>query len=266
MQDLYSQILEEENVDAFLDEDSKRDIDVLGEGSLSLLCFPEGSLCLPDAPGTLPQLAALNTCMVSNNVGMSLQSGASTCASYISIVSSSGVHPKCFVPGTCFRSPNGGLVPVEDVQQHEALVGTGGQLVEVAKIIPHESESRQLTLLRAGDIVCVVTSDHRVVVPRPHGQQTIPAGHLLVGDRVLCEGGERRLDEVEQRDMQIRVYEATFKPDIAIQTFYRQETAMLTKGAKLRIVKTRRSGMNHRASNGTIFDDASIPATHDSWV
>ena len=89
----------------------------------------------------------------------------------------------------------------------------------MVKLLRHDPANRWFTLLRAGDTVCVVTSDHRVIVPRGNMMQTIPACHLQVGHAVICDNVERRLDEVEVCDMEIEVYEITFKPDIPIETF-----------------------------------------------
>ena len=53
------------------------------------------------------------------------------------------------------------------------------------------------------DSLLVVTSDHRIMVPRGETHQTIPAGHLCVGDIVQCAGDEQKLVEVEQEERNV---------------------------------------------------------------
>jgi hypothetical protein len=161
---------------------------------------------------------------------------------------------------------------VEDIQQHEILVGHCGTSVEVANVRLHEPTERELTWLRVNSTLLVVTSDHRIMVPRGNEQQTIPAGHLRVDDVVLCADGEHRIDEIEHGTQHVEVYQLFFNPDVAIETFYTMDPAILTKGSKLRTATTRRSGMSKdqkKASGGLHagrhLEGASIPSTYDPW-
>jgi hypothetical protein len=176
----------------------------------------------------------------------------------MSIISAAG-PVKCFVKGTTFRCPNATFVPVEEVEQHEILIAASGAAVEVVSVKCHDPEDVNLMWLRAGDAHLIVTSDHRIVVPRGAGQQTIPANHLRVGDLVMCAGGERTLDEAEEMLVHTSIYEVSFQPDIAIETYFLFDDAVLTKGARLKKVTTRRGGMKYRRKNNC----PSIPETHD---
>ena len=59
-------------------------------------------------------------------------------------------------------------------------------------------------------------------------QQTIPAGHLRVGDIVLCADGKHRIGEIEHGTQHVEVYQLFFQPDVAIETFYTMDPAILT--------------------------------------
>ena len=154
---------------------------------------------------------------------------------------------KCYIEGTSFRCPDGTFKRVEHIRQHEALVGQGGIIVEVAKMIRHEPEDRMLLGLLADDTTLIVTDDHRIVVPRGEQQQTIPAGHLRAGDVVLgADGGQKKLLDVSREMFHIEVYQLAFKPDVAMETFFTMDPAILTMGSKLKLVATRRGGMNRK--------------------
>merc|ERR1712048_1138633 len=132
-----------------------------------------------------------------------------------------------------FRCPNGEFTPIEDVQQGETLTGVGGKNVEVTQVIHHPPENRKLVFLHAAGAAIIVTADHRVVVPRGIERQTIPAGHLAVGDTLSCSDGEYKLIEVKHRTANVGVYQLTFSPDAPIETFYGRldaGRAICTKG------------------------------------
>ena len=71
------------------------------------------------------------------------------------------------------------------VQEGEILNGVGGRNVEVTEVIHHPSEDRKLVFIHAAGNGLIVTSDHRIVVPRGTEHKTIPAGHLKKKDAIL---------------------------------------------------------------------------------
>ena len=68
-----------------------------------------------------------------------------------------------------------------------------------------------------------------IMVRRGNEQQTIPAGHLRVGDIVLCADGKHRIGEIEHGTQHVEVYQLFFQPDVAIETFYTMDPAILTR-------------------------------------
>jgi len=156
----------------------------------------------------------------------------------------------CFAPGTSFPCPDGTLARVEDIQQHEILVGHHGTDLEVFEIKEHEAELREMVLLHTHSAKLLVTGDHRIVIPRGGGHQTIPASRLKAGDVVACGEGSVALAAVETLAISCPIYEITFRPDEAIETFSDLGAAILTKGTRLNSVKTRRGGMKKKHGEG----------------
>ena len=147
------------------------------------------------------------------------------------------------------------------------LLGHGGNRVEVVDVTCHPPEIRKLTWLRTEDSsTLVVTSDHRILVRRGHEQQTIPAGNLCVGEVVLCAGGERRLFCVEHKeDLEVEVYQISFKPDVPMETFF-DPGPILTQGFK-RGIKNWRGGKNKRRYKRQRIPEerSEAPATFNPW-
>ena len=66
-----------------------------------------------------------------------------------------------------------------------------------------------------------ITADHPVVVVRSRAEQTIPAGHLKIGDSVICGNGPQVLTEATPFLSDTDVFKITFEPDVVMQTAYR---------------------------------------------
>eukprot|EP00928_Gymnodinium_smaydae_P014196 TRINITY_DN15165_c0_g3_i1.p1 TRINITY_DN15165_c0_g3~~TRINITY_DN15165_c0_g3_i1.p1 ORF type:complete len:915 (-),score=119.86 TRINITY_DN15165_c0_g3_i1:214-2799(-) len=183
---------------------------------------------------------------VASSYTRSSERSADTSRSNVSIIATG----KCFLPGTRFRCPDGSFASVETLEAHESLLAHDGNVLEVFDVITHEAEERELVLLRTKFVTLVVTANHRIVVPRGAGHQTIPASHLRPGDVVVCKDREAELEEVARFTSRTNVFEVKFRPDVAIETFCDAADAIpiLTKGSKLISVKTRRAGMNKEMS------------------
>ena len=61
-----------------------------------------------------------------------------------------------------------------------------------------------------------ITADHPVVVVRSRAEQTIPAGHLKIGDSVICGNGPQVLTEATPFLSDTDVFKITFEPDVVI--------------------------------------------------
>ena len=110
------------------------------------------------------------------------------------------------------------------VQEGEILNGVGGRNVEVTEVIHHPSEDRKLVFIHAAGNGLIVTSDHRIVVPRGTEHKTIPAGHLKK-KTLFCSDGEHNLIEVKHVTANVSVYQLSFWPDVPLETFYERHDA-----------------------------------------
>lgn len=171
----------------------------------------------------------------------------------------SGAGPKCYYPKTSFRCPNGAFAAVEDIDLDDVLVAYDGVPVTVVRAIRHESEDRELIKLKTTESSAIITSDHPIMVPRGQSQQSVPAGHLKIGDTILCASGEQQLVDLERWVENTPVFQLSFHPDVPIETFQTMGEPILTKGSK--IAKTRRGGMRKARQ----ADAISLPETYDPW-
>ena len=129
--------------------------------------------------------------------------------------------------------------------------------MEVTEVILHSRENLKLVFLHVAGSAIIVTADHRIVVPRGTQQQTIPAGHLKVGDTLSCSDGDHKLVEVKHGTANFSVHQLTFTPDIPLETFYKcpdAGSAILTKGTKHKQVATRRGGMKKPKKPWPLFE------------
>merc|ERR1712224_1037395 len=170
----------------------------------------------------------------------------SGCASVISVA---GSEPKCYMHGTLFRSGNGGKISVEDLQVEDVLLDSHGIEVKVKSIRRHASGDRSMVLLETSEWKVPLTSSHRVMVCRrtttgEARKETIPAGHLCVGQEVLCSNGPQTLITAQAFLGDDDVFEIVLENDVDIETFFVTENdagALLTKAKKG--FRNRRGGM-----------------------
>jgi len=126
-----------------------------------------------------------------------------------------------------------GQKAVEDIREGDMLISVDGLDVEVKSIVRHSSIDRQMVMLETASFQVLVTFNHRVVIRRGGSEQTIPAGHLKIGDSVLCSDGEKSLVQVQHFFGEDDVYEMVLFPDASMETFFLvgdRETTLLTKG------------------------------------
>jgi hypothetical protein len=160
---------------------------------------------------------ANNTSGVSSNEASS--SGESV-SGQTSMISAAGSKPNCYVRGTCFLTMNGDRKAIEDIKATEHLVSADGSAVEVKSNTPYPSMDREMVLLETSSLKIALTCNHRVVILRGGSLQTIPAGHLRVGDMVQSRSGEKKLISAEHFFGDMEVYEMVLEPDVPIETFF----------------------------------------------
>lgn len=133
--------------------------------------------------------------------------------------------------------------------------------VEVHDVRIHEPEKRAIVEICTARGTLLITADHRMVILRGVWQQTIPAGHLRQGDAILCDDSDLEdITSICMHTAEVKVFQVTFKPDVAMKTFY-VDGPVLTQGSKLNPYTTRRSGMRKSLTKGA----PSIPNTDDSF-
>lgn len=173
-----------------------------------------------------------------------------TGTSCVSILSAAWADAKCYLAGTSFFGSSGEKVKVDDLEPNDVLISHGGEPTRVVDIIRHPACDREGVRLvtermRDSGSQFIVTIDHRIVIPSGDTQISIPAGHLRVGSFVFGAEGQQRLVEVDHIPrLDVDVYQVTFDPDLAMDTYYVGDTALLTKGRRPQQVANRRSGMS----------------------
>jgi hypothetical protein len=152
-----------------------------------------------------------------------------------SVISVAGSQPCCYAHGTYFFTNKGEPKAIEDITQGDVLVSADGSDVEVRSNIRHSSMDRELVLLQTDAFTIALTLNHRVVILRGGSRQTIPAGHLRVGDSVLSGSGEKNIICMNHFFSDMEVYEVVLDPDLPIKTFFigdNEHGALLTKGKR----------------------------------
>merc|ERR1712083_893752 len=101
---------------------------------------------------------------------------------------------------------------------------------KVIVVARHCADCCEGMLLATSNGEITITADHRIIILRGNKQQTIAAGNLVVGDKILGSNGEETLTNVHRLPLiDFDVFVIEFDPDIAIETFWIGD-AFLTKG------------------------------------
>ena len=72
------------------------------------------------------------------------------------------------------------------------MVSADGSAVVVKSKTRHSSLDREMVMLETVSFNIPLTYNHRVIILRGGSHQTIPAGHLRVGDSVQTGSGEEK--------------------------------------------------------------------------
>lgn len=192
-------------------------------------------------------------------------SGATSRTALSSIISHpagfhGGSQGRCFLSGILFRSTDGELVAARSLKVDDTVLSCNREPVQVKSVKLHPP-GEELVVLHAGQTpaALTVTRSHRVVIQRGLLQQTIPAGHLRVGDHVYCSSNRlEQLVSVTTRPCLDEVVEVMFRPDEPVEVFF---PSILSKGHGWPKT-TRRS----RQSASLMNDFNSIPDTENSFA
>jgi len=143
------------------------------------------------------------------------------------------------------------------------LLAVDGSQVEVLSSRRYSSTDQTAVWLETDAFTVALTHNHRVMVLRGLAQrQTMPAGHLRIGDLVLTANGHQEIKDVKPFINEDDVFELTFAPDSEMETFFIEKDesgSLLTKGKKTPIAN-RRGGMNKSAaSKMTLGSDPFVP-------
>jgi len=170
-----------------------------------------------------------------------------------SIISAAGSRAKCYALGTCFRTSVGDLVKVEDIKIGDKIMAFGVAEVTVSSTQRHRSMDRNMVWLGTDGFEISLTHDHRVMVVRGTQRQTIPAGHLQIGDEVLGASGPQVIRIHENYLSDDDVFEIVFTPDAEMETIYLGKgDNLLTKGRRIQTIANRRGGMNRSSGSQSV--------------
>ena len=184
------------------------------------------------------------------------ESNETLSSSTVSTDEAEAIPGACYLLGTSFPDLSGRMRAVETLQQGDVLRAHNGGGVSVAQIIRHPQGGVESTCvwLETAKANLIITHDHRMMIRLGGREQSIPAGHLGVGGRVMCAGGEARV--VSARGFpgfappDVYIYQIKFDPDTSIDTWFcgdgsPTQDAFVTKGAKGERQR-RRGGMGRR--------------------
>jgi len=153
-----------------------------------------------------------------------------------SIISAAGTELMCYMIGTTLRSAQGEMTRVEDLKPEDKLMAADGSIVEVRDIKRVASSDRTLAWLESATFKVPLTVNHKVMVIRGTQRQSLPAGHLRPGDRVLCRNGEQVLCDVTWFLSEDDVFEVVVEPHAELDTCYipsEMDAALLTKAKRM---------------------------------
>jgi len=125
---------------------------------------------------------------------------------------------KCYLPGTAFKNPEGGLLLVENLKQGQAVVLTNKTEALVTSVSQHPWRKRapyDIRTLVTSQGSFEVSASHRIAVP---GGEKL-ACNLKIGDRVLVGSKEQQLLNVCPKKVRTPLYEVSFNPDGIVEAF-----------------------------------------------
>ena len=146
-------------------------------------------------------------------------------------VSSKGVDPKCFLPGTLLIRADGSAAAVEDLRLGEKLMSISdpNAVAVVQKMELHDAAPVLVVQLTAGspqEFVLSVTADHRLGCCNG-----LPASHVKLGATIQSSAGPVQIIGKNEAWQNIVRYELTFSTDVAVLASMPHRLAFAAFGA-----------------------------------
>ncbi|OLQ15466.1 Regulator of nonsense transcripts 1-like [Symbiodinium microadriaticum] len=212
---------------------------------------PQNRRSLPEASVVRPEDSASNIGMQSHisQEDVSECSAVSKALSSISVLSESGVGPKCFLLGTLLPAASGAMIKVEHVGVGHRICAAGSShhSLQVIHVQRYENEWTEIVKIETDSgASIVVTATHRIVMQ--NGRKT-EAAQVREGDLVKTTGGLAQVISVARHAGHFNIFQVTFSPDEAVEAVSPPADTIWTLGARQVADdhrRTRRSGMNRR--------------------
>jgi hypothetical protein len=126
--------------------------------------------------------------------------------------------PKCYLPNTGFKGPDGNLLVVQHLRVGDIVKLSDGRQARVVSITPYKMDKKipyELCMLATAQGTFEVSSTHRIVVPG--GERR--ADQLKDGDEILVGSKRRKLIKVTEKLAPTDLYEVGFDPDGHVEAF-----------------------------------------------
>lgn len=140
--------------------------------------------------------------------------------------------PKCYLPNTAFKSPDGNLLLVQNLCQGASVLMIDGSTAQVMSVMMLPSSKKtpfKLSVLATAQGTFEVSSTHRIAVP----EGECLADHLKEGDEIFVGEKARKLVKVTEKLSRTDLYQLSFAPDGPVEAFQVSNWGIRTLGASL---------------------------------
>jgi len=142
--------------------------------------------------------------------------GSVTSSESWSLIGQGDSQPKCYVPNTVFRRPDGHLLLVQHLKKGSEVLLNDGKVACVSEFVEYpwcKDQAHELRVLSTSQGRFEVSADHRIGVP----DGECSAKDLHKGDLVLVGQKKQPLTDVTVKYERIPLYAVTFIPDGLIE-------------------------------------------------
>jgi len=176
---------------------------------------------------------------------------SSACSNHSCVVSApmvEGEH-RCFLKGTLIKTPDGALIPVEQLREGSRVFFRAQSSLEVVGLTIHEPKQEDVVFVKTANAQLMVSAKHRMVISLEPRLRFELAEKLRKGDSIaISDRALRKLEDVQHATTEAEMVEVMFQPDEPVETFLPPTAGVLTLGQRRRPA-TRRSGVNRRQNN-----------------
>jgi len=163
--------------------------------------------------------------------------------------------PKCYLPDTAFRSPDGHLLLVQNLWVGAFVLLSDGSEATVVekKKFPRAGAKKSLRVLATSQGTFEVSSKHRIVV-QSGGFKL--AENLMPGDKVFIGCKAQDLLNVTEKKASTDLYMVSFNPDGCVEALHESKWGILTKGEppiEIQGISASGSSVNHSVDNENAF-------------